>query len=114
MGQRIAGFSENYGATETDTSVKALTYYDQKQLLAQSFGTAKAQRKLASVLTNRVDDAPELDKNGQPTKRKKGARDSRLQPMAESVHQKQETIKKENATASQRRKVLYGKEILMP
>ena len=43
MGQRIAGFSENFGATqEVDPSVKALTYYDQKQLLAQSFGTAKA------------------------------------------------------------------------
>ena len=57
MGQKISGFQENFGAAqETDPAVKAMTYYDQKQLLAQSFGTAKAQRKLASVLTNRVDD----------------------------------------------------------
>jgi len=91
-----------------------MTYYDQKQLLAQSFGTAKAQRKLASVLTNRVEDEPVLDKDGVATKKKKGSRDTRLQPMAEEIKQKTESIKKEQATASQRRKVMYGKEVLMP
>ena len=59
MGQKIAGFQENFGAAqEIDSQVKAMNYYDQKQLLAQSFGTAKAQRKLASVLTNRIEDEP--------------------------------------------------------
>jgi hypothetical protein len=101
MGQRITGFQENFGAAqETDPVVKAMTYYDQKQLLAQAFGTAKAQRKLASVLTNRVDEQPVVDKDGKPTKRKKGAHDNRLQPLAEALQEKTEMIKKEQASAS--------------
>ena len=53
-----------------------MTYYDQKQILAQSFGTAKARRKLASVLTNRVEDDTSNVNN------KKGTRDARVQDMA--------------------------------
>lgn len=66
------------------------------------------------MLTNRVDDEPVLDKDGKPMKRKKGAHDSRLQPVAEELQMKAEALKKEQATASQRRKILYCKEMLMP
>jgi len=51
-------------------------------------------------MTNRVEDEPVLNKNGQPMKRKKGAHDSRLQPMAEQLQQKTEMLKKEQATAA--------------
>ena len=37
-------------------SNKDKSYYEMKQDLAKSFGTAKAQRKLQSVLANRVED----------------------------------------------------------
>ena len=54
-------------------------------MLAQSFGTAKAQRHLASVLTNRVDEV---------TEGKKGIHDSRVQKMAKNVNKDAAEIKK--------------------
>ena len=90
-----------------------MTYYDQKQLLAQSFGTIKAQRKLASVLTNRVEDEPVLD--GSSSKRaKKGTNDARLQDMALGVKSGHDEVKKQMISASERRKTLYSKDALMP
>ena len=56
--------------------------------MAQSFGTAKAQRKLASVLTNRVDDTAG-NENGN-----KGVRDQRIQEMANQVSKDAAEMKK--------------------
>ena len=43
MTQRINNFDKAFGAQEiNEHQAKNLSYYDQKQLTAQSFGTAKA------------------------------------------------------------------------
>jgi len=44
MTQRIDGFAEAYASK--GESAQDFTYYEQKKMLAQSFGTAKAQRHL--------------------------------------------------------------------
>ena len=54
-----------------------MTYYDQKRLQVGTFGTGKAQRKLASVMTNRVDEEAELEA-ALKSKRAKGTHDNRL------------------------------------
>lgn len=57
MSQKIDGFMEDFGVKQDiDQAVRNLEYYEQKKLVAGSFGTDKAKRKLASVMTNRVDD----------------------------------------------------------
>lgn len=72
MQQKIDGFQEKFSASKEESSTQR-TYYDQKQILAESFGTAKAQRKFRSVMTNRVEDeAPDSKNNA------KGTRDSRV------------------------------------
>ena len=86
-----------------------MAYYDQKQLLAQSFGTAKAQRKLASVLTNRVDDN---DAGGKSTS--KGVRDSRVQDMASTVARDMNEVKKDTMNNEAKKASLYSKQALMP
>jgi hypothetical protein len=43
MLQKVEGFQEKYGASKDGAeAINQLNYYDQKKLLAQSFGTAKA------------------------------------------------------------------------
>lgn len=67
---------EEFGvAQDIDQAVKNLEYYEQKKLVAGSFGTDKAKRKLASVMTNRVDDnQDDVDGEGVGKKRsRKGA-----------------------------------------
>jgi hypothetical protein len=66
-------------------------------LLAASFGTAKAQREVEKYRANQIDDDP---KDGKSGKKKKGAMDSRLQPLAEDIQQKNEVLKKELASMS--------------
>ena len=54
-----------------------MTYYEQKKLQVGTFGTGKAQRKLNSVMTNRVDEEAELEA-ALKSKRAKGTHDNRL------------------------------------
>ena len=90
MHQKIDGFQEKYSAAASED----LAYYDQKKLLAQSFGTAKAQRKLQSVLTNRVDEVAGGSK---------GIYDSRVQTMAQTVSKDAAEIKKQNVTTDSKK-----------
>ena len=59
-----------------------MTYYDQKKLQIGTFGTGKAQRKLASVMANQVDEEADLEA-ALASKRAKGTYDDRLQSGAE-------------------------------
>ena len=83
MTQSIEGFQTKFGVSQ-DMDVKNMTYYDQKRLQVGTFGTGKAQRKLASVMTNRVDEEAELEA-ALKSKRAKGTHDNRLQSGAEHV-----------------------------
>ena len=76
MTQSIEGFQTKFGVSQ-DMDVKNMTYYDQKRLQVGTFGTGKAQRKLASVMTNRVDEEAELEA-ALKSKRAKGTHDNRL------------------------------------
>ena len=88
MQQKIDGFQEKFSATKNEAT---RTYYDQKQILAESFGTAKAQRKFRSVMTNRVqDEAPDQNNT-------KGTRDSRVQEMADAVVKDTAEMRKSSA-----------------
>ena len=107
MHQKVEGFSDKFAPTATDTS-KTLAYYDQKQLLAQSFGTAKAQRKLASVLTNRVDDQPANENSS------KGVRDQRVHEMANEVSKVAAEVKKAAVGSEAKKQQLYSRDALMP
>lgn len=55
MTQTIDGFSAKFGVS-ADMDVKNMNYYEQKKLQIGTFGTGKAQRKLASVMANQVDE----------------------------------------------------------
>ena len=61
-----------------------MTYYDQKKIQIGTFGTGKAQRKLASILANQVDDAKDQEA-AIKSKRAKGTYDNRLALGAEHV-----------------------------
>ena len=53
-----------------------MSHWDKKQLTVASFGTEKAKRKQASLMSNRVEEGPG---DGAPMKRrKKGTGDDRL------------------------------------
>lgn len=106
MQQRIDGFQEKFAAAGNQGTSK--TYYEQKQVLAQSFGTAKAQRKLQSVLTNRVEDG---DAN---TKNTKGVRDARVQEMATIVAKDTNEAKKASANTEAKKSQMYNRATLMP
>ena len=55
MSQTIDGFQAKFGV-QSDMDVKNMNYYEQKKLQIGTFGTGKAQRKLASVMANQVDE----------------------------------------------------------
>lgn len=107
MQQKIDGFQEKFSGAK-DESNKNLTYYDQKQILAESFGTAKAQRKFRSVMTNRVEDVAPDSKNT------KGTRDVRIQEMADAVVKDTAEMKKSSANTDAKKAQLYSRAALMP
>lgn len=104
--QKIDGFQERFSASGNQGATK--TYYEQKQVLAQSFGTAKAQRKLQSVMTNRVEDGEPNPKNT------KGVRDARVHDMAASVAKDTNEAKKAAANTQNKKSTTYGRAALMP
>lgn len=93
--------------------MKDMNYYDVKKLVAGSFGTDKAKRKLASVMTNRVDDEGDLEK-ALKSKRAKGTFDSRLHDAAEAVVEQHAKVKKEASQSAAKRRQLYSEEALLP
>ena len=108
MLQKVDGFQEKYCASkEGGEAIGQLAYYEQKKLLAQSFGTAKAQRKLQSVLTNRVE---EIVGEGSS----KGINDQRLQTLAQNVTKDTNEMKKSNIQTDSKRQQTYSREALMP
>ena len=112
MSQTIDGFQAKYGAQQ-DMDVKNMTYYDQKKLQIGTFGTGKAQRKLASVMANQVDEEADLEA-ALKSKRAKGTYDGRLQSGAEHVVQSHERVKKEATQSVSKRKTLYSKQAVLP
>ena len=78
MGQTIDGFNAKFGV-QHDMDVKNMSYYDQKKLQIGTFGTGKAQRKLASVMANQVDEEADLEAALKSNKRAKGTQDGRLE-----------------------------------
>lgn len=112
MSQSIEGFAANFGVSN-DIDVKNMTYYDQKKLQIGTFGTGKAQRKLASVIANQVDDAADLE-SALKSKRAKGAHDTRLTQGAEHVASSHTQVKKEAAQSAAKRRTLYSKAALLP
>ena len=90
-----------------------MTYYDQKKLQIGTFGTGKAQRKLASVMANQVDEDAALDA-ALKSKRAKGTHDGRLTSGAEHVATSHEQVKKEAAQSAAKRRTLYSKDALLP
>ena len=103
MTQKIDGFAESYASTKNTS--EDLAYYEQKKILAQSFGTAKAQRKLESVLTNRVEEIQTGSK---------GIHDSRVQKMAKNVSKDAAEVKKQNISTDSKKKAMYNRAALMP
>lgn len=103
MNQKIDGFAETFSTKDGATA--SLAYYEQKKILAQSFGSAKAQRHLQSVLTNRVEETAEG---------KRGVNDQRVKKMAQAVKENADQIKKLNSVNETKRRKLFSQEALMP
>ena len=112
MGQTIEGFQAKFGVHQ-DMDVKNMTYYDQKKLQIGTFGTGKAQRKLASVMANQVDEEADLEA-ALASKRAKGTYDDRLQSGAEQVVAAHTKVKQEAAQSAAKRKTLYSRAALLP
>ena len=113
MGQTIEGFQAKFGV-QADMDFKNMTYYDQKKLQIGTFGSGKAQRKLASVMANQVDEQGDLEAAQKSTKRAKGTHDGRLHLGAEHVVSSHDRIKKEAQQSAAKRKVLYSRQALIP
>ena len=112
MSQNIEGFQANFGVQQ-DIDIKNMTYYDQKKLQIVTFGTGKAQRKLASVMANQVDDTADLEA-ALVSKKTKGTHDTRLTLGADHVAATHAQVKKEATQSAVKRKTLYSKEALLP
>lgn len=80
-----------------------MTYFDQKQILAETFGTAKAKRKFKSAMTNRIEDT------GAETKNTKGTRDKRVQDMAGAVTKDTNEMKKSAQNSEAKKSIIYSK-----
>ena len=104
MQQQIKGFEKNF-ASAKDREFEDLTYFQNKQATALSFGTAKAVRKLQSLMTNKVEDEEGADEK----KNSKG-----LKKMAKHVQEDIEEVRKSAKSAADRKKILYSREALMP
>jgi hypothetical protein len=85
-----------------------MSYMEKKLQLVNSFGTKKSIKKVTSMLTNTVDEGGITNKEG------KGVRDRRLMDMAEIIEGQQEDLKKEQMSNTERRKIMYSKEKLLP
>lgn len=94
-------------------NTKNMTYYDQKRLQVGTFGTGKAQRKLASVMANQVDEEADLEA-ALKSKRAKGTHDGRLASAADHVAGAIADVKKSAAQSVSKRKKLYAKDKLLP
>jgi hypothetical protein len=66
MQQSIKDFEKNF-VTAKDREYEDKTYFEMKQVIAKSLGTAKARRKLESLVQNKVED--EAETGGAQSKR---------------------------------------------
>ena len=112
MSQSIEGFQAKFGA-QKDMDLHNMTYYDQKRLQVGTFGTGKAQRKLASVMANQVDEEAELEA-ALKSKKARGTHDNRLHDAADHVVAEHQRVKKETQSSAGKRKLLYSKQALLP
>ena len=112
MTQSINGFQAKFGIS-ADLNTKNMTYYDQKRLQVGTFGTGKAQRKLASVMANQVDEDADLEA-ALKSKRAKGTHDGRLDQAADHVAGALQEVKKAASQSVSKRIKNYAREKLLP
>lgn len=89
-------------------AIKKLSYMDQKKMLADSFGTKKAIKKVTSMMTNMVDEG------GITKSANKGVRDARLAQLAHNIAEDQEILKKDQLSQADKRIHLYSRDKLLP
>jgi len=101
MQQTIKDFEKDY-VTVKDREYEDKTYFEMKQIIAKSLGTAKARRKLESLEQNKVEDT------------EGGVKSKTLRKQAKNTQNDIEELRKNALSASARRAGLYSKEALMP
>ena len=106
--QEISKFKEKYGVEGDNEAIKNMSYMQKKMLVAGDFGVLKAQRNVASLITNKVDDDGVTNRAG------KGAQDEQILAKAIQLEKDGQESKKQGESGAQYRRQAYSKEGLLP